>query len=474
MLQRICISLVTVLALTCTNFARSDLERDRARELPILGDEASGILSPAEEDKIGKLFLFQLRDNLPLIHEPIVKYYAHKHALHLAQHSDLPTVSLHPVVINAKDFNAFAAPGGVIGINLGLFLFAEDVHEYSSVIAHELAHLSQRHYARRLEQQKSTTIKNIVGFMTSAAIIAAGATPEGFVTLVGAQSYLQNQALKYNRSQEREADRIGLINLERAGYDPHGAPRMFERMQTAFRFTEKPAEYMSTHPITQSRIADLRGQASEFKAQEFVDEKDFKYIRAWASRHFRDTKSVTEPEHSADDRFALALSLSAKSQYDEAIKAMKSLSEENPHSIIVSCAFAKILTESDRSGEALKLLDSKLADYPDNAPLTMYRVRALVHEKRYEEATEILWLQSRLRPDDQDVWLLLAETSGLAKKIIDVHRARAEALVLRGLYQAAIKQLQLAKGLAEDNFRLNASLDQRILDLRHEFEELES
>ena len=455
-------------------FASGDVNRLSDRQLPVLGDEASAILSPAEEDKIGKLLLFQLRTSLPLIDEPLVKYYVSKHALKIAQHAELPSKRLHPIVIDSKAFNAFAAPGGVVGVNLGLFLYAKDVHEYSSVIAHELAHLSQRHYARRLEQEKSMTIKNIVGFMTSAAMIATGATQPGLATLVGTQSFLQNQALAYSRSQEREADRIGLNTLEQAGYDPLGAPRMFERMQAAYRYSESPAEYLSTHPITQNRIADLRGQVAEFDEQEYEDSRDYQYIQAWASHHFKDDLNrVMEATRNRDDPFALALSLSATGQHSDAIVVMKDLNNKNPDSVILSCAFASILSEADRAKQAIAFLEGKLEIYPDNEPLSMYLARALIKDKRYEDAASLLWQQSRLRPDDRDVWLLLAESSGLAKQIIDVHRARAEALVLSGRYPDAIKQLQLAKGMAEENYRLNASLDQRILDLRLEFEDLE-
>ena len=474
MLRQATVLTVLTVVLLLGSKAYSDLDNLSDRELPILGDEASSILSPAEEDKIGKLLLFQLRTNLPLVEEPLVKYYVQKHALHIAQHSDLPSATLHPIVIDSKDFNAFAVPGGVVGVNLGLFLFAQDVHEYSSVIAHELAHLSQRHYARRLEQEKSMTIKNIVGFLTSAAMIASGATQPGFATLVGTQSLLQNQALAYSRSQEREADRIGLNTLESANYDPHGAPRMFERMQIAFRYHEAPAEYLSTHPITQNRIADLRGQVAEFGFEEYEDSRDYQYIQVWASHHFQeDQNRVMESTRNEDDPFAMALSLSATNQHDDAMVVMKRLNDENPDSIIVSSAYANILLKANRTKQAIAFLEIKLDDYPDNKPLSMYLARALINDRSFEDATGVLWRQARLNPNDRDVWLLLAESSGLAKKIIDVHRARAEALVLNGRYPDAIKQLQLAKALAEENYRLNVSLDQRILDLRLEFEELE-
>ena len=201
--------------------------------LPDLGDRESAVLSPHEERAIGEQFLIELRSTVRTVKDPILKYFVKTNMFELAEYSDLTDTELHSVIIDAKDLNAFAAPGGIIGINLGLFRFAqEDVHEYSSVVAHELAHLSQRHFARRLDQQRQMTVAQLVGFLTSAAVLASGASDAGLAGLLGTHSLVEAETLKYSRLQEREADRIGFNALTKAGYDPFGASRMFERLGT--------------------------------------------------------------------------------------------------------------------------------------------------------------------------------------------------------------------------------------------------
>src|SRR6476659_839376 len=122
-------------------------------ELPELGDSSSAVVSLEMEQEIGKQLLRQVHAEVPTVSDPLLKYYTETQLYSLAEHSDLKRKQLFPVLIDAQEVNAFAAPGGVVGINLGLYLAAEDVNEYSAVLAHELAHLSQRHFARQIEMQ---------------------------------------------------------------------------------------------------------------------------------------------------------------------------------------------------------------------------------------------------------------------------------------------------------------------------------
>ena len=142
--------------------------------LPELGDGSSALISPQLERQIGRNFLKQINASLPTISDPLLKYYTERHMGRLAQHSELNDKLLSTTLIDSPDINAFAAPGGVVGINLGLMLHAEDVHEYSAVLAHELAHLSQRHFARGVEAQRAATIPNLVGMLAALAIGAMG------------------------------------------------------------------------------------------------------------------------------------------------------------------------------------------------------------------------------------------------------------------------------------------------------------
>lgn len=158
------------------------------KELPSLGDASSALVSPEIEDKIGRAFLQQIRATLPLSDDPILKYYTDVQLRDMTQHANMQD-NIHSVVlIEQEQINAFAAPGGIVGINMGLFLHAQDVHEYSSVVAHELAHLSQRHFARGIEHQRNMTIPNLAGLVAAIALGAVGGADVGLAALQANQA----------------------------------------------------------------------------------------------------------------------------------------------------------------------------------------------------------------------------------------------------------------------------------------------
>ncbi|MFB3107402.1 MAG: M48 family metallopeptidase, partial [Pseudomonadales bacterium] len=233
-------------------------------DLPDLGDASSSLISPQMEREIGEDFLKRVHSALPTVDDPVLKYYVHQQLSNLAQHSELRERVLSTVLIDNDQINAFAAPGGVVGINLGLMLYAEDVHEYSSVIAHELAHLSQRHFARGIEEQRSQTLPALAAMIAAIMIGVMGGGDAGMAAISSVQAIAQANQLRYSRGREQEADRIGLNTLVRADLDPQGMARMFERMQRAYRFTRKPPEFLLTHPLSETRIADAKSHALQY------------------------------------------------------------------------------------------------------------------------------------------------------------------------------------------------------------------
>ena len=435
-------------------------------QLPDLGDASSRVLSPYQEKVIGEVVLLNLRRG-PLTKDLIVKYYVGTHLRSIAQYSHLRDFDLHPVIVDSRELNAFAIPGGVIGINLGLILSAQDVHEYSSVIAHELAHLSQRHHARTIQKQSNLMVQNLVGFVASAVLIAAGGTEPGFAAMMGTEAYAQGQALAFSRSHETEADRVGFNTLEQAGYDPFGATRMFERMHQKYRYQTKPPEYFSTHPLTVNRIADMRSEAEKSTPKLYPKSPDYQRIRA----RVRVLTTELPPDavkvaFDSGDKFELAFAYSRANQHKEAIDLMSSIYEVERDNLLLAASYAEVLIDGDSSKQALELLEPWLLDYPDHALFSLLKAKALNQLERYDEAVKILWKQANLLKKDHETWYMLAESAGLADDLTMAYRARAEYHALRGEFDDSLRQLQHAKRLADNNFRLNASLDQRILDVR--------
>lgn len=455
----------------------SPLRADVAPEdLPVLGDASSSLISPEMEREIGRQFLKQLHAALPTVSDPIMKYWVTWHITDLTQHSQLKDTLMQVVVIDNEEINAFAAPGGVVGINQGLLLAAQDVHEYSSVVAHELAHLSQRHFARGVEEQRAQAIPTLASLLAAIMIGAVGGGDAGLAAVTAAQAAAQSNQLRYSRTREQEADRIGLNTLVRAGMDPSGMSRMFERMQQAYRFTSRPPEFLLTHPLSESRVADARQQAQQHPRSSYDDSLDYALMRARAMVYYADSpqaalkqfeKAVRDDADSTSARYGLALALSRAGEHKDALALADALFTQDPRKILYVAAYAELLIEAGRHDQAERLLKKQLDINPDNPPLAMLYARTLTRQERFDAAAAVLARQSRVRKDDVDVWYNLAEVSGLAGDIIGVHRARAEFFALHGAYQKAIQHLEYARRLADsNNTQLLARLDQRIDDFR--------
>ena len=452
-----------------------------SNELPDLGDSSSAVVSLEVEQEIGKQLLREVHAQVPTVSDPILKYFTETQLYRLAEHSELKRKQLFPVLIDAQEINAFAAPGGVVGINLGLYLAAEDMDEYSAVLAHELAHLSQRHFARQIEMQQQSTLPYLAAMLASIVIAATTGSDAGIAALSTTQALAQSNQLRFSRDREAEADRIGINTLAQADLDPAAMGRMFERMQRAYRFSRRPPEFLLTHPISEARISDARNQAAGYPPRVYQDSEEFQLMRARAMVHYAPTpaqavaqfKALVERTDGADwAYYGLTLALSRAGDHDEALDTGKPLFAKHPDSLIYTASEAQLLIAAQRYDDAIALLLPGLSVNPENKPLSILYADALSGAKRYREAQAVLLRQSLRYPDDVDIWYDLAETSGLAGDIVQVHLARAEYFARVGNLQKSIQHLEYARGLvSKDNYRLTAMLDQRIRDLSAELAE---
>jgi len=450
-------------------------------ELPELGDSSSAIVSLETEQEIGKQLLRQVHAEVPTVSDPLLKYYTETQLYQLAEHSELKRKQLFPVLIDSPEVNAFAAPGGVVGINLGLYVTAEDVDEYSAVLAHELAHLSQRHFARQIEMQQQSALPYLAAMLASIVIAATTGGQAGMAAMSGTQAIAQQNQLQFSRDREAEADRIGINTLAAADLDPAAMAKMFEQMQRAYRFSRRPPEFLLTHPVTETRISYARDKAAEFPPKLYPDSEDFQMMRARAMVHFAPSpeqavtqfKTLVERTEGADwALYGLILALARAGDHDAALDTAKPLFAKHSDSLLYMATQAQLLIGAARYAEAVELLSAQLVINPENKPLSIYLAEALSGEKRFREAQAVLLRQSIRNPDDVDIWYELAETAGLAGDIVQVHLARAEYFVRVGNLQKSIQHLEYARGLVpHENYRLTAMLDQRIRDLSAELAE---
>ncbi|TKA93763.1 M48 family metalloprotease [Halopseudomonas sp. SMJS2] len=437
--------------------------------LPSLGDTSSSIMSREQEYQLGRAWLSMLRGSVRTLEDPLLKDYIEGHVFGLAETSQLDDRRLTFVAIDSPQLNAFAAPGGIIGVNGGLFLHAHTEAEFASVMAHELAHLSQRHFARGLQHQQQNRIPLMTAMLASVILAASGGGDAGFAALASTQAAAIQEQRRFSRQNEQEADRIGLLNLQQAGFDPNAMPEMFERLAKLSRFSRTPPEFLLTHPVNQSRIADSRNRAGQLSNDGRQDSLYYQMMRArvqlfyedspgLAAQRFRALLDEHQGEHAAA-RYGLALALIRSGQADEAAQELDPLLAQHPDNIAVQLAKVELDSSQGHQNEALTRLDNLLKTRPDSYPLLNAKADILLRQRDYTGAERVTDRLARLRPEDPDVWYLVSEIRGLAKNILGVHQARAEYFMLAGDLDQADQQLDQALKRT-DNFvessRINA------------------
>ncbi len=440
-----------------------------ASDLPSLGDASSSIVSPEQEYLLGRAWLSLLRGQVRQLSDPLLKDYVESSVYRLTETSQLQDRRLEFVLLESPHLNAFAAPGGIIGVNGGLFIHAQTEAEYASVMAHELAHLSQRHFARGLEAQQRMQVPMMAAMLAGVVAAAAGAGDAGIAAIVSTQAAAIQAQRRFSRQNEQEADRIGILNLEKAGYDPRAMPQMFARLMRQYRYDQKPPEFLLTHPVTESRIADTTNRAEQLANGGIEDSLRYQLIRARTQLRFETTPGLgakrfrAQLNENADldaARYGLALAQIKGGQLDEARSTLAPLLNKAPDELIYNLAQIELEVTANRLPQAEQYLQRMLRQYPGSYPLRQARIDLLIKQGQTTQAAKELDQLAAQRSADPDIWYQVAEIRGLTGNIVGVHEARAEYFALVGDYDQAIEQLDFAKRRST-SFQLASRIDAR-------------
>jgi predicted Zn-dependent protease len=374
----------------------------------------------------------------------------------LASRSQLTDHRLSFVIIDSQALNAFAAPGGIIGVNTGLFLNAVTEAEFASVMAHEISHVSQRHFARGIDEAQSGRIPQMAALLASVMVMATSEAGHGAAAISAVQGRNLENQLRFSRSNEAEADRIGQNIMVSAGFDPKGMSDLFERLIAINRFGRRPPEFLLSHPVTESRIADARSRVFRYPNREYKDNFEYQFARARVeARYAEDKKAYVEERinrlenskgefEKTSNAYGLVMALWGNKQYKDAHTVLEPLLLKDPNRISLAVTQSEILTSQNESRQAISFLDRHLQINPGNHALTMAYANALIQNRDYSAASKLIQRHSTSRPDDHQLWYLLAETQGQAGNISEVHQARAEYFRLIGDFRRAREQLQFA------------------------------
>lgn len=447
-------------------------------QLPTLGETSAGLISPSEEYALGQELIRLYRASLPTSQDPFIESYLAELLQRISTRSELQDKRLELIVLDSPTLNAFAAPGGIVGVNTGTFLTAQNEHQLASILAHELAHLSQRHYARRLQQQKTTSTIGLAALLASLLVVAAGNSDAGMAAIPAIQAAAIESSLRFSREMEIEADRVGMQNLVYSGFDPYAMPGMFEQMLKATRYRSKVPEFLLTHPITESRIADSASRAQKYPQKYVEYDKNYQLMRArvmmrfesnsaQAVKRFTNEINVYQTMSPLTSHYGLVLARTQNGDLQEAREALQKLKALIDNPAILAVAEADIAAKEQNWDSAIASLRTALVQQPNNHPLNVRLAEILMEAGRYPQCEALLMEHVKRHPYNAYVWYLLAEVHGLAGHILDVHKARAEYFILKGIYGKAEIQLRNALRLIDEkNFQARAKIEQRLMDVR--------
>lgn len=450
---------------------------DDTVKLPDLGDATSATFSMQQEYDLGRAWLKLFRSQVRTVSDPLLQDYLEYLVYKLASYSQVRDRRFEVVIVDNATINAFAAPGGVVGVHNGTLLSADNEAQLASVLGHELAHLSQRHFVRGQEQQQKTMLPTMAAMLGSLVLAATARGDAGIAAMAATQAAAQQSMLRFSRENEQEADRIGMKTLVDAGYDPNSFPGMFENMLAASRFSGRnPPEFLLTHPLTENRVADARNRARDYPRKVYVDNVDFQLMRARVENQLASNPSEALKKFKARlkgqsrnldaDHYGLALAYLQSGQIQEARAQLQPLLAQDPNRLAYVVTDAEIEIASGQAERAIDKLRAQLRVNPDNYPLTMVYANALLKTSQPQQAEAVLQAQVKRRPNDPEVWYLLAEVHGLAGNIVGVHQARAEYFVLNGVLDRAEKQLGYALPLVRNDNVTTTKIEERIRQIK--------
>ena len=453
------------LAFFCTLILFS---QDKTIELPLIGDRLSGAVSQTEEEILGRQFLRDLKRETDILYDPIVQEWTELFIYKIGENSKVSKKTFEILLIRDNNLNAFAAPGGIIGVNAGLFKYADNEAQFASVVAHELAHLSQRHFARQILENSDRSNASLATVLASIVVAVATQAP---AAVIGAQGLLASQRLRFSRLYETEADREGFVTLENSGYDTSEMAEMFKNMQELRRLSgDTPPEFLLTHPVTTRRITESRERARENPQDGTVDSFNFKLIKNRVKFLMTDNLSIRAFEKeigdSDDDKYFRALIEMKKLNFSKSIEILNGLEEKYPDNLIIKTTIAEVYTDSGNVRKSKDYTKKLLSVSLGNYPLSYNLANAFIQEEDYVAAEGILEDIKFYRPVDINLLRDLSEVQKLSNNMLGYHLTNSEFLFYSGRYEEALMDLQEARRIARNNFKIREIITERILILQ--------
>lgn len=379
------------------------------------------------------------------------------------------------VIIDSPTINAFAAPGGVIGLNTGTILAAKSMDELASVVAHEVAHISQHHYENGANERKKAMLMQLGGMLAAIAASAVDGDAAAAV-MMGSQTATMNSSMAFSRSNEREADRVGMQIMNQAGYDPRAMPRFFATMNQQSQLNQVENRFLpsfvQSHPLSNERLSEAQSRAQNYPSLSLKQQQryqtlfDLLYWRVKSTgKHASETELSTAAKNSVGAKLALMHWYGEQQRFQDAddiladINALPAAQRQGLEPLL-SITQSQILSEQNKWTEAAEMLESQQRLYPERRDLRLYLAEALTNSNEPMKAQALLKPLTEQQPSDRYAWqsLQLANEK-LAKTTdspqlasiatINALRYRSHDQLWSGRYERALTSLTQAKQLAE-------------------------
>lgn len=433
-----------------------------------------GLLDQQKERMIGEKVYREVHKQMPVMQNPWLEDQLLSVFSHILSQTQLQQ-PIGLLVINDPQINAFAVPGGLFALNAGLINSARNMDEVAGVMAHEIAHVTQRHYSRSQDAFKGQGLLALAGILVGALVASQADGDAGAAVMMGSQAALMDKQLTYSRNQEREADRIGMQYMYRSGYNPHSMADFFEVMHRSTSRLSFLPDFWFTHPLTTERMSEARLRANQLPAvKPKLNDQDFEIIK-WYSRVL--SRQTSEEQLSLMNRqnnFAGQLALAAyqiqQSDFQAAQAALDQAKKHNQMHPLLVLFQTDIYLGQNQLNAALKSVASAARIMPENRALNYKYAEVLIRAQQPDQAKQIV--QNFLNANSRDVsgWRLMqlatnAEPAS-AIKAANVLRYRAEVEYWSGYEETAIKSLLHAQRTAKNNQSLSATINQRLKQMQ--------
>lgn len=470
----------------CVSFAviAQDVGYDNRNQLPEIGVVASDAVPLDKELMIGTAIMRQMRGQGPLLNDPVLIEYLQDLGNRLVVHADNVKFPFKFFWVNNDAINAFAFFGGHIGVHTGLMHHAKTESELASVLAHEVAHVTQRHIARRMAAQQRATPLAIASLL--GGILLSMANPQaGMAAISAGQAASMQMTLDYTRANETEADRIGINMLARAGFDTRGAGDFFSVLMEMERLGSRMPERLRSHPLSQSRVADARSRSMDYPQVNLPPSLSFMLAKHRVmSRYTLDKnyslqvyRHLAEQPHNKNNlaaQYGYAIALMRHEDYSRSLDIILTLMEKAPENLFFIDVATDLYIELEQPDKAVNLLAHHYQRTPRNSVITLNYANALLSAKQYEMGVKILRDFLLVEPESDLALQLLAEMYREQQQFMDMHQSKAEVLALYGAYPQAVDELQYAYNFTEDNHLEKQRIRARIQQFRAEEQKLKS